>query len=297
MTAFVGQWHNCLRLRRRPTVSLRCLFETFRSPFSPLAKPCWLQAEDVSANNIARLVELPVTLFVFLLIGRVSLAWRKYGMKLYSYFRSSASYRVRIALNLKQLPFEVVPIHLQKQGGQQFSPEYRQLNPDALVPALIDESVEGQAVLTQSVAIIEYLEETHPEPALLPKNAFDRAYVRGIALSIACDIHPLNNLRVLRYLVRNLKIDDDSKNVWYRHWCEQGLAAVETLLARDGRTGTFCYGDTPTLADCCLIPQIANAQRMNCDLSQMPTIMRIYDACLALEAFANAAPDKQPDAE
>jgi maleylacetoacetate isomerase len=218
-------------------------------------------------------------------------------MKLYSYFRSSASYRVRIALNLKKLPFEVVPIHLLKNGGEQFSAEYRQLNPDALVPALIDESAENPTALTQSLAIIEYLEELHPEPSLLPRKAIDKAYVRSLALSIACDIHPLNNLRVLRYLVRDLKVDEDGKTAWYRHWCEQGLAAIETALARDNRVGTFCFGDTPTLADCCLVPQVSNAQRFNCNLSQMPTIMRINDACLALDAFVKAAPANQPDAE
>jgi maleylacetoacetate isomerase len=218
-------------------------------------------------------------------------------VKLYSYFRSSASYRVRIALNLKGLPFEVVPIHLLKNGGEQFSPEYRKLNPDALVPALVDDSAVDAAALTQSLAIIEYLEDIHPAPPLLPQNARDKAHVRSIALSIACDIHPLNNLRVLRYLVRQLHVDDEQKNAWYRHWCEQGLASIETMLASDGRTGKFCYRDTPTLADCCLIPQIANAQRMNCDLSGMPAIMRINDACLALDAFADAAPARQPDAE
>ena len=218
-------------------------------------------------------------------------------MKLYSYFRSSASYRVRIALNLKGLSYEVVPVHLLRNGGEQFSPEYRKLNPDALVPALVDE-MDGEAkALTQSLAIIEYLEETYPTPPLLPANPLDRAFVRGIALSIACDIHPINNLRVLRYLVRNLNVSEDDKNAWYRHWCEQGLASIETMLSRDSRTGRFCFGDTPTLADCCLIPQIANAQRLNCDLSQMPTVMRINEACLALEAFARAAPASQPDAE
>jgi maleylacetoacetate isomerase len=218
-------------------------------------------------------------------------------VKLYSYFRSSASYRVRIALNLKGLPFEVVPVHLLKNGGEQFSLEYRKLNPDALVPALIDDSAADAVALTQSLAIIEYLEDVHPAPPLLPQNARDKAHVRSIALSIACDIHPLNNLRVLRYLVRQLHVDDEQKNAWYRHWCEQGLASIETTLASDGRTGKFCYRDTPTLADCCLIPQVANAQRMNCDLSGMPTIMRINDACLALDAFADAAPARQPDAE
>jgi maleylacetoacetate isomerase len=217
-------------------------------------------------------------------------------MKLYSYFRSSASYRVRIALNLKDLPYETIPVHLLKDGGEQFAPAYRELNPDALVPALVDDAAAG-AALTQSLAIIEYLEETHPQPALLPSAAVDRAFVRGLALSIACEIHPLNNLRVLRYLIRTLKVEEDAKNAWYRHWCEQGLAALETTLARDKRVGQFCFGDTPSLADCCLVPQIANAQRFNCDLSRMPTVMRINEACLALEAFQKAAPAKQPDAE
>jgi len=216
-------------------------------------------------------------------------------MKLYSYFRSSASYRVRIALNLKGLPFDIIPIHLLKHGGEQLSPEYRKLNPDGLVPTLIDDT--GAHVLTQSISIIEYLEETHPKPPLLPADAFDRAYVRSLALSLACEIHPLNNLRVLRYLVRQLKIGEDDKNAWYRHWCEQGLSAFETMLVQSGKVGTFCFGGTPTLADCVLIPQVANAQRMNCDLSGMPTVLQINEACLALDAFAKAAPDNQPDAE
>lgn len=218
-------------------------------------------------------------------------------MKLYSYFRSSASYRVRIALNLKQLTYDVVPVHLLRNGGEQFTAEYRNLNPDGLVPALIDEAGSGANALTQSLAIIEYLEETYPNPPLLPRDAIDRAYVRSVALSIACDIHPLNNLRVLRYLVRELKVSEDDKNAWYRHWCEQGLAALETTLARDSRVGRFCFGDAPTLADCCLVPQIANAQRLNCNLQPMPTVMRINDACLELNAFSNAAPANQPDAE
>lgn len=218
-------------------------------------------------------------------------------MKLYSYFRSSASYRVRIALNLKKLSYDVIPVNLIKDGGEQLATDYRVLNPDALVPVLIDDSMENPAVLTQSLAIIEYLEETHSHFPLLPANAVDRAYVRSIGLSIACEIHPLNNLRVLRYLMRNLNINEGDKDTWYRHWCEQGLAALEATLVKDNRPGMFCYGDSPTLADCCLIPQIANAQRMNCDLSAMPTIMRINATCLALEAFANAAPSRQPDAD
>ncbi|NEX60423.1 maleylacetoacetate isomerase [Noviherbaspirillum galbum] len=217
-------------------------------------------------------------------------------MKLYAYFRSSASYRVRIALNLKGLDYEVVPVHLLKNGGQQFSQEYLQLNPDGLVPVLVDESTGGEA-LTQSLSIIEYLEETHPEPRLLPESPLDRAWVRSLALTIACEIHPLNNLRVLRYLMRELKVSEESKDTWYRHWCEHGLASVEKMLSRDSRTGTFCYGETPGLADCLLVPQIANAQRLQCDLSAMPTIMRINAACQELEAFAKAAPAVQPDAE
>jgi maleylacetoacetate isomerase len=218
-------------------------------------------------------------------------------MKLYGYFRSSASYRVRIALNLKGLPYEAVPVHLLRNGGEQFSPEYRKLNPDALVPALVDDVNGDEIALTQSLAIIEYLDETHPNPPLLPRDPIDRAYVRSIALSIACDIHPINNLRVLRYLVRNLHVSEDDKNAWYRHWCEQGLASIETMLSRDRRTGSFCFGDTPSLADCFLVPQIANAQRLNCDLGAMPIIMRVNEACLALDAFMKAAPASQPDAE
>ncbi|RJF99155.1 maleylacetoacetate isomerase [Noviherbaspirillum saxi] len=218
-------------------------------------------------------------------------------MKLYSYFRSSASYRVRIALNLKGLPYDTVPIHLLRNGGEQLTSEYRKLNPDGLVPALVADSPDDTSALTQSLAIIEYLDEVHPQRPLLPESAIDKAYVRGIALSIACDIHPLNNLRVLRYLVRELKVSEDDKNAWYRHWCEQGLAALEQTVSNDRRAGRFCYGDAPTLADCCLVPQIANAQRLNCDLLGMPTLMRINEACLALDAFAHASPAMQPDAE
>lgn len=218
-------------------------------------------------------------------------------MKLYSYFLSSAAYRVRIALNLKGLAYDIVPIDLVTHGGEQHAPAYRQLNPDGLVPTLIDEIDDTSAApLVQSLAIIEYLEETHPQPPLLPAAARDRAYVRSLALAVACEIHPLNNLRVLRYLRRQMHVDDDAKNAWYRHWCEQGLAAIEATLAADPRAAAFCYGDTPTLADCCLIPQIANAERAGCDLSAMPTLQRINRACLALDSFARAAPARQPDA-
>ncbi|MCE2871971.1 MAG: maleylacetoacetate isomerase [Oxalobacteraceae bacterium] len=214
-------------------------------------------------------------------------------MKLYSYFRSSASYRVRIALNLKGLPYETVPVHL--VDGAQFLDEYRKLNVDALVPSLtLDDS---QTTLTQSLAIIEYLEEVHPTPALLPSNALDRAWIRSLVLSIACDIHPLNNLRVLRYLVGDMKLSEDDKNRWYRHWVEQGLASIEQTLATDARCGKFCFGDTPTLADCFLVPQIANAQRMNCDISGLTTLIKINKHCLELDAFTAASPSQQPDAE
>ena len=215
-------------------------------------------------------------------------------MNLYSYFRSSASYRVRIALNLKGLPYELTPVHLLRGGGEQFSADYRKLNPDALVPSL--QLADGD-VLTQSLAIIEYLEEAYPLPALLPTDPIDRAWVRSIALSIACDIHPIDNLRVLRYLQNEMGVSEEAKNRWYRHWVEQGLASVERVLAHDTRVGQFCFGDAPGFADCLLIPQVANGQRMNCNLSAMPTILRINEACMKLAAFVDASPVHQPDAE
>jgi maleylacetoacetate isomerase len=218
-------------------------------------------------------------------------------MKVYHYFRSSASYRVRIALNLKNIPHELVQIHLIKEGGEQLQEAYRAINPDGLVPALVEGEGDAQHILSQSLAIMEYLDETHPGPALLPANALDRAYVRAIALQIACDIHPLNNLRVLRFLTNDLKVTEEDKNVWYRHWCEQGLGALEKTLASDKRVGKFCYGDTPGLADCCLVPQVYNALRFKSDLSGMPTILRINEACLALPEFASAVPEAQADAE
>lgn len=220
------------------------------------------------------------------------------SLKLYTYFRSSAAYRVRIALNLKGLDVDMAPIHLLRKGGEQLEQAYRSINPESLVPALVDQSDdEGSQVLTQSIAIIEYLDEMYPEPPLLPAAPLDRAYVRGIALSIACDIHPLNNLRVLRYLVRDLGTSEDAKNAWYRHWCENGLAALERRISADGRAGKFCMGDQPTMADCCLVPQLANARRVDTDLSRMPALLRIEEHCAQLDAFIQAEPARQPDAE
>ena len=211
-------------------------------------------------------------------------------MELYSYFRSSAAFRVRIALNLKRLPYDYRAVHLLKK--EQVAPAYRELAPAQLVPLLKD----GDALLSQSLAIIEYLDETHPEPPLLPADALGRARVRSLALDIACEIHPLNNLRVLRYLVKELGVEDEAKDAWYRHWVETGLAAVEQQLARSPATGRHCHGDTPTLADCTLVPQIFNAQRLDCRLDHVPTVMRVFDACMALDAFEQAQPSHCPDA-
>ena len=212
-------------------------------------------------------------------------------MQLYNYFRSSASYRVRIALALKRLPFEYVSVHLVK--SEQLKGDYAGLSATKLVPMLRD----GDATLSQSLAIIEYLDETHPEPPLMPADALGRARVRALALDIACEIHPLNNLRVLRYLVRDLKVSDEAKKNWYRHWTETGLAAVEQQLTGQSATGTYCHGDAPTLADITLVPQIFNAKRMDCRLDHVPTVMRVFDACMQLEAFASTQPSACPDAE
>jgi maleylacetoacetate isomerase len=214
-------------------------------------------------------------------------------MKLYTFFRSSASYRVRIALNLKGLPYEAALIHLSKDGGGQHTAEFKEINPQELVPVFIDD--EGNK-LTQSLAILEYLDALHPATPLLPAGELARAHVRSIAQAIACDIHPINNLRVLQYLGGTLGLSEEQKNTWYRHWTTSGLLAVEQMLAQSGKAGKFCYGDTPTIADCCLVPQIFNAKRFECDLSHMPTLVRINDTCLELEAFAAAAPGRQPDA-
>jgi maleylpyruvate isomerase len=218
-------------------------------------------------------------------------------MKLYNYFRSSASFRVRIAMALKGLPFDYTPIHLTKGGGEQLGDAFRALNPEGLVPVFVDDANDPPVTLTQSLAIIEYLDETHPEPPLLPSDAAGSARVRSLALLVACEIHPVNNLRVLRYLTRTLKVDEDAKNAWYRHWAETGLAAFEAQLAASSSTGRFCHGDAPTLADATLVPQIFNAQRFACDLTPMPTTMRVFEACMALDAFRDAVPSAQPDAE
>jgi maleylacetoacetate isomerase len=212
---------------------------------------------------------------------------------LYTYYRSSAAFRVRIALHYKGLPFEAIPVHLLRGGGEQHSASFGDRNPSRLVPVLED----GGLTLTQSLAIIEYLEETNPAPALLPSSAAARATVRSLALSIACDIHPLNNTRVLRYLKQPLAIDEEQRAEWSRHWITLGFSALEQVLARSGSAGRCCYGDEPTLADCCLIPQVFNAQRVNCVLEPFPTIRRIHQYCMRLDAFARAAPAAQSDAE
>jgi maleylpyruvate isomerase len=214
-------------------------------------------------------------------------------LKLHSYFRSSASYRVRIALAWKQLPVEIVPVHLVREGGRQFAPEFRALNPASLVPVLEED---GRA-LTQSLAIIEYLDETHPEPPLLPRDPWERAQVRAAALAIACEIHPLNNLRVLRYLVNELGASEDAKNAWYRHWVEQGLAQLEAQLAARNVPGPYACGPEVSLADVVLVPQIFNAQRFECRLDHVPRLMRACEACMRLPAFSETQPRLQPDAE
>jgi maleylpyruvate isomerase len=214
-------------------------------------------------------------------------------MKLYDYFRSSAAYRVRIGLRLKGLDYESIPIHLIKDGGEQLKPQYRAVNPSGLVPALQDNG----AVITQSLAILEYLDEVHPVAPLLPRDALGRARVRSLALAIACDIHPINNLRVLRYLVKDAGLSEGAKNAWYVHWVQEGFAALESQLAASADTGRFCHGNTPTLADIVLVPQVFNAVRFKIDMAPYPTIMRIDAACSELPAFAAAHPSQQPDAE
>lgn len=213
------------------------------------------------------------------------------SMKLHGYFRSSAAYRVRIALNMKGLAADQAFIHLRR--GEQNQDAYLKLNPEGLLPTLEHDGHH----FSQSLAIIEYLEEIQPQPRLLPATPQDRAHARGIALAIACDIHPLNNLRVLKYLKTDLGHDQVQVDRWYAHWIATGLAALEARLARDSRTGTYCVGESPGLADICLVPQIHNAERMRCDLDAYPVLRRIAAAARALPAFATAAPERQPDAE
>jgi maleylpyruvate isomerase len=214
-------------------------------------------------------------------------------MKLYNYFRSSASYRVRIALNLKGLAYEYLAVHLTRDGGQQFAPEYRGIAPEALVPVLVD----GGVAVHQSLAIIEYLDETHPNPPLLPAAAAGRAAVRAMAMDIACDIQPLGNTRVLKYRVINCKLHKDVIDAWVTHWIGAGFDALEQRLARGSARGEFCYGDAPTLADVALVPQVFNARRFGIDMSRYPAIAAIDARCNQLAAFADAAPAKQIDAE
>ena len=212
-------------------------------------------------------------------------------MQLYNYFRSSASYRVRIALALKGLDYDYQSVHLAR--NEQFNESYAAVSAARLVPLLRDE----EAVVTQSMAIIEYLDEVYPEPRLLPGDALARAYVRGLAQDIACEIHPLNNLRVLRYLTKELGVGEADKTRWYQHWVESGLSVVEQRLQREGRAGRFCLGDAPTLADCLLVPQIFNAQRFDCRLEHVPRVMQVFEQCMALDAFARTQPSQCPDAE
>jgi len=220
-------------------------------------------------------------------------------MKLHNYFRSSASFRVRIALALKGLSYEYIPVHLAR--GDHKLPGYAGISADGLVPLL---EVDGER-LSQSMAIIEYLDETHPQPPLLPADAAGRAKVRALAQSIACEIHPLNNLRVLKYLTRELKVSEDDKNAWYRHWVRTGLESFErqlaTLAAQRKQAGLkpsiYCWGDAPTLADCCLVPQVFNGQRFHVNLEGLPLTMGAFDACMQLPAFQQAQPSACPDNE
>jgi len=214
------------------------------------------------------------------------------GLHLYSYWRSSAAYRVRIGLNLKGLAYDIVPVHLVRDGGDQHRPDYAQTNPQRLVPVL----QHGQRKLRQSMAILEYLDEMWPSPALLPATARDRHRVRALAQLVACDIHPLNNLRVMQYLENDWGVPQPERDVWMKHWMVEGFNAFEELLQNHPSTGEFCDGHTPTIADCCLVPQVYNARRFGVDLSPYPTMMRIEAACLALPAFDAARPERQPDA-
>lgn len=213
-------------------------------------------------------------------------------MKLYSYWRSSAAYRVRIALNLKGLRYEQIAVNLARDEGDQHDAAYRQVNPQRFVPVLVD----GERVIRQSLAIIEYLDETAAGPRLLPATARERARVRSLAMLVACDIHPLNNTRVLKYLAREFATPEVERERWIRHWIGEGFDALQELLDSNPSTGTYCEGDTPSMADLCLVPQAYNARRYGIDVARWPTIARIEAACLALPAFDAARPEVQPDA-
>ena len=213
--------------------------------------------------------------------------------QLYSFWRSSAAFRVRIALNLKGLEYEVIPVHLVRQGGEQISTEYANKNPNRLVPLYTD----GTHTLHQSLAIIEYLDEIQVSPPLLPQTAIDRAWVRAVAMDVVIDIHPLSNLRVLRYLMKSLGISTEAKDQWYQHWISLGLKSLETQLSKDSRVGRFAYGDQPSLIDICLVPQIFNALSAKINMKPYPTLMKIFDECMALPAFVDASWEKQIDAE
>jgi maleylacetoacetate isomerase len=214
------------------------------------------------------------------------------GMKLYSYWRSSAAYRARIALNLKGLPYELVPVNIAPGGAEQHTPGYHAVNPQRMVPVLVD----GERVIRQSLAIVEYLDESYAGARLLPVTARERARARSLALAVACDIHPLNNTRVLQWLESEFNTPQVERERWVRHWIETGLEALEELLAANPSTGAYCEGDTPSIADICLVPQCYNAQRFMVDLTRYPTVKRIYEQCLTLPAFDRARPENQPDA-
>ena len=213
--------------------------------------------------------------------------------QLYSYWRSSAAFRVRIALNLKGIDYEVIPVHLTKNGGEQMSDGYANKNPNRLVPLFDD----GKNSIHQSLAIIEYLDEIQAQPALLPRSAIDRAWVRSLAMDIAIDIHPISNLRVLRYLIKQAGASNEAKDAWYQHWIKIGLESIEKQLCSDPRVGRFTFGDQPGLVDICLVPQIFNALSTNMDISPYPTLMKIFHECMKLPAFMDASWEKQIDAE
>ncbi len=214
-------------------------------------------------------------------------------IELYTYWRSSAAYRVRIGLAIKQLDYISIPTHLLDKGGEHLTPQYAEINPQQLLPTL---AVEANYKLTQSVAILEYLEEVYPEYPLLPKNPIERAQARAVAHAIAMEIHPLNNLRVLKYLQKQLNVTEQQRNNWYEHWVSVGFEAIEHQLSRQEHCSQYCFGAAPSLADVCLVPQVYNALRFTINISQYPNISRIYDNCMALDAFAIAAPNAQLDA-